>query len=86
MSVPKVVMSIASINTALECCRKCAVSVGGDGGAGFHPEDGVVFARLRAEAVLELVEVALVSQIEVRPRHVAWRFRLALSHVLQEEI
>ena len=58
----------------------------GDGGAGLHPEDGFVFARVRPDAVLELLEVALVSQIEVRPRHVARRFQFTLSHVLQEEI
>ena len=40
ISVPKVVMSVASINTALECCRKCAVSVGGGGGAGLHVLNG----------------------------------------------
>ena len=40
ISKPKVVMSISSINTALECCRKCAVSVGGGGGAGLHVLNG----------------------------------------------
>ena len=84
-------MSCSRISTCVRQSERLTLRIilpclEGDGGAGFHPEDGVVFARLRAEAVLELVEVALVSQIEVRPRHVAWRFQLALSHVLQEEI
>ena len=57
----------------------------GDGGERFNPEDGVMFARLRPEAILELLKVALVRQVEVRPRHETRRFQLALGHVLQEE-
>ena len=43
-----------------------------------------MFVWVRPDAVLELVHVALVCQVEVRPRHEARGFHLALSYVLQQ--
>ena len=43
-----------------------------------------MFAWLRPDSVLELINVGLVRQVEVRPRHEARGFHLALSYVLQQ--
>ena len=47
--------------------RLIAACLEGDGGERFDPEDGVMFGRVRPDAVLELVHVARVRQVEVRP-------------------
>ena len=44
-----------------------------------------MFLRIRPHTALELFNVALVRQVEMRPGHKTWRFQFALSHVLQED-
>ena len=50
---------------------------------GFYHEDRLVSLRVRAETVLELSEVALVSKVEMRSGDECWGLHLTLSHVLQ---
>ena len=52
----------------------------------FHPEDRVVFSRVRLESVLKLLEITLVCQIEMRSRDEGRGFHLALSHVLKSRL
>jgi len=53
-----------------------------DGGHRFQPEGGVVFVRIGTEPVLELLDVTLVRQVEMRSRHEHWRLGLTESHIL----
>ena len=53
------------------------------GGHRLQPEDRIVPLSLGTETGLELVELALVSKEEVRPRHEHGGLLLTLSHVLQ---
>ena len=54
-----------------------------DGGRRLQPEDRAVSLWVRSESVLELVQVGLVGQIEVRPGHVHRGLHLTLGHILK---
>ena len=61
---------------------KSNVKFEGYGAHRLHPEERFVLLSLGTEAGLELVEVAQVSQEEVRPRHEHGGLLLTLSHIL----